>query len=195
MSSAILTIMNFKCMIVNYLLCLWNQKCTHGVGIELSILKEKEPNNEFMILKTGDEHRTFWQHVLPYKTAFLSCWPPLWSSGQSSWLQIHRPGFDSRHYQIFWEVVGGWYSDGLLTGRLGFNFEQVQEICLSTASIPALRPTEPRIQWIPGGGEGGGVLGKQSGRGMKLISHFHLVPFKNGGGLPQLSDASSWHDA
>jgi hypothetical protein len=28
------------------------------------------------------------------------------SSGQSSWLQIQRPGFDSRHYQIFWEVVG-----------------------------------------------------------------------------------------
>jgi hypothetical protein len=24
--------------------------------------------------------------------------PPLWSSGQSSWLQIRRPGFDSRHY-------------------------------------------------------------------------------------------------
>jgi hypothetical protein len=31
--------------------------------------------------------------------------PPLWSSGQSSWLQIQRPGFDSRRYQIFW-VVG-----------------------------------------------------------------------------------------
>jgi hypothetical protein len=27
--------------------------------------------------------------------------PPLWSSGQS-WLQIRGPGFDSRHYQIFW---------------------------------------------------------------------------------------------
>jgi hypothetical protein len=27
--------------------------------------------------------------------------PPLWSSGQSSWLQIRRPEFDSRHYQIF----------------------------------------------------------------------------------------------
>jgi hypothetical protein len=26
--------------------------------------------------------------------------------GQSSWLQIQRPGFDSRRYQIFWEVVG-----------------------------------------------------------------------------------------
>jgi hypothetical protein len=25
--------------------------------------------------------------------------PPLWSSGQSSWLQIRKPGFDSRYYQ------------------------------------------------------------------------------------------------
>jgi hypothetical protein len=24
----------------------------------------------------------------------------------SSWLQIQRSGFDSRRYQIFWEVVG-----------------------------------------------------------------------------------------
>jgi hypothetical protein len=32
--------------------------------------------------------------------------PPLWSSGQSSWLQIQRSGFDSWRYQIFWEVVG-----------------------------------------------------------------------------------------
>jgi hypothetical protein len=31
--------------------------------------------------------------------------PPLWSSGQSSWLQIQRSGFDSRRYQMFWEVV------------------------------------------------------------------------------------------
>jgi hypothetical protein len=33
-------------------------------------------------------------------------WPPLWSSGQSSWLQIQRSGFDSRRYQIFLEVLG-----------------------------------------------------------------------------------------
>jgi hypothetical protein len=33
-------------------------------------------------------------------------WPPLWSSGVSSWLQIQRSRFDSRNYQIFWEVVG-----------------------------------------------------------------------------------------
>jgi hypothetical protein len=33
-------------------------------------------------------------------------WPRLYSSGQGSWLQIQRPGFDSRRFQIFWEVVG-----------------------------------------------------------------------------------------
>jgi hypothetical protein len=32
--------------------------------------------------------------------------PPLLSSGQSSWLQIQRSGFDSQRYQIFWKVVG-----------------------------------------------------------------------------------------
>jgi hypothetical protein len=37
---------------------------------------------------------------------FLCLWPSLWSSCQSSWLQIQRSGFDSRRYQILWEVVG-----------------------------------------------------------------------------------------
>jgi hypothetical protein len=32
--------------------------------------------------------------------------PLLWSSGQSFWPQIQRPGFDSWRYQIFLEVVG-----------------------------------------------------------------------------------------
>jgi hypothetical protein len=31
---------------------------------------------------------------------------PLWSSGQSSCLEIQKSGFDSRRYQIFGEVVG-----------------------------------------------------------------------------------------
>jgi hypothetical protein len=31
------------------------------------------------------------------------CGPPLWSSGQSSWLRIQRSGFDFRRYQIFRE--------------------------------------------------------------------------------------------
>jgi hypothetical protein len=33
-------------------------------------------------------------------------WSPLWSSGQSSWIQVQRSGFDSRRYQNFWEVAG-----------------------------------------------------------------------------------------
>jgi hypothetical protein len=36
----------------------------------------------------------------------LTWWPPLWSSAQSSRLQIQRFGFDSQRYQIFSEVVG-----------------------------------------------------------------------------------------
>jgi hypothetical protein len=32
--------------------------------------------------------------------------PLLWSSDQSSWLQIQRSEFDSRRYQIFWQLVG-----------------------------------------------------------------------------------------
>jgi hypothetical protein len=33
-------------------------------------------------------------------------YPPLWSSRQSPGIQIQRSWFDSRRYQIFWEVVG-----------------------------------------------------------------------------------------
>jgi hypothetical protein len=31
---------------------------------------------------------------------------PLPSSGQSPWLKTQSSGFDSRRYQIFWEVMG-----------------------------------------------------------------------------------------
>jgi hypothetical protein len=39
-------------------------------------------------------------------SSYLYVRPPLWSSGQSSWLQIQRSGFDSWRYQVFWDVVG-----------------------------------------------------------------------------------------
>jgi hypothetical protein len=32
--------------------------------------------------------------------------PPLWSSGQCSWLLTQRSGFGSRRYQIFWVAMG-----------------------------------------------------------------------------------------
>jgi hypothetical protein len=41
-----------------------------------------------------------------YAKLILSQRPPLYSSGQSSWLQIQKSAFDSRRNQIFWEVVG-----------------------------------------------------------------------------------------
>jgi hypothetical protein len=40
-----------------------------------------------------------------FQKCMLYRWPLLWSSDQSSWLQIQRSGFDSWRYQIFWEVV------------------------------------------------------------------------------------------
>jgi hypothetical protein len=49
--------------------------------------------------------------ILIINKRMIKNWPPLWSGGQSSWLQIRRPGFDSRHYQISEEkkkkTVGG----------------------------------------------------------------------------------------
>jgi hypothetical protein len=50
--------------------------------------------------KTVWERNKFSKHQLLYKKfSATGMRPPLWSSGQSSWLQIRTPGFDSRHYQ------------------------------------------------------------------------------------------------
>jgi hypothetical protein len=56
------------------------------------------------IWKIGAHILTLWG--LNFFTPCVSTRPPLWSSGQSFSLQIQRSGFDSRHYQIFWEIVG-----------------------------------------------------------------------------------------
>jgi hypothetical protein len=47
--------------------------------------------------------KTYW---LTVSCKVTSTWPSLWSSDQSCWLKIQRSGFDSRRYQILWEVVG-----------------------------------------------------------------------------------------
>jgi hypothetical protein len=64
----------------------------------------------FVLLNTTVSHRL---RVQIDKTILLKKLPVfedhtnnLWSSGQSSWLQIQRSGFYSRRYQIIWEVVG-----------------------------------------------------------------------------------------
>jgi hypothetical protein len=57
----------------------------------------------FISLKSKNISKPRKQTSVKQGSKFASCsesvWPPLWSSGQSSWLQIRRPGFDSRHYQ------------------------------------------------------------------------------------------------
>jgi hypothetical protein len=45
-------------------------------------------------------------HILSALWQYSAMSSHLWSSGQSSWLQIQRSGLDSLRYQIFWEVVG-----------------------------------------------------------------------------------------
>jgi hypothetical protein len=65
------------------------------------------------------------------------------------------------------------YNDWLRIGRPSFDPWQRQRIFpLASASRPALRPTQPTIQWVPG------VLspGVKRGRGVTLTTHSHLVP-------------------
>jgi hypothetical protein len=56
-------------------------------------------------LYSGNPRFETWLWPALFQIPFNWPWPPLWSSGQRSWLQIRRPGFDSRHYQKT-KVVG-----------------------------------------------------------------------------------------
>jgi hypothetical protein len=65
------------------------------------------------------------------------------------------------------------YSVWLRAGQSWFDPRQGQRIfLLAPASRPALGPTQPPIQWVPG------VLsaGVKRGRGVTLTTHPHLVP-------------------
>jgi hypothetical protein len=62
------------------------------------------------VTSVKEMHNIRCQQGRPTKPWIYICYvegrrPPLWSSRQSSWLQIQRSGFDSQRYQIFWEVV------------------------------------------------------------------------------------------
>jgi hypothetical protein len=59
------------------------------------------------ILASSNRRFFYWLVLI---TLFFTPWndvqkQPMWSSGQSSWLQIQRSGFDSRRYHIFTVVV------------------------------------------------------------------------------------------
>jgi hypothetical protein len=65
------------------------------------------------------------------------------------------------------------YSVWLRTGRPGFDPQQRPRIfLLASASKPALGPTQPPVQWVPGVLS----LGVKRGRGVILTTHLHVVP-------------------
>jgi hypothetical protein len=75
---------------------------------------------------------------------------------------------------------------------MGFDSREGQEIFpFSTASVPALGPTQPPIQWVP----------KALYQGIKRMrreadqSHPSSAEVKNGGAIPPLSHTYSWHRA
>jgi hypothetical protein len=80
------------------------------------------------------------------------------------------------------------YSDGLrVRFPAGANF-----FLFSTASKPALRPTQHPIQWTFGALSPGG----KSGKGVKLTTHLHLVPRSRKVEIYlHSSDTSSWYGA
>jgi hypothetical protein len=68
-------------------------------GQNLTIVQRKLRKS---IMKEAKNHMRFdsKEYIYIYIYIYIYCLrPPLWSSGQSSWLQIRRPGFDSRNYQ------------------------------------------------------------------------------------------------
>jgi hypothetical protein len=78
-------------------------------GIYISYIKESRPplwsSGQSSWLKNGDVFCSLWGTNWIYVCYVEENRPPLLSSGQSSWLHIQRARFDSRRYQIFWEVM------------------------------------------------------------------------------------------
>jgi hypothetical protein len=77
--------------IVNCHSCFCASYCHHSGLTECSEL--------FVISQASQKNVMFVSWVMYFSQYLTPLRPPLWSSGQSSWLQIRRPGFDSRHYQ------------------------------------------------------------------------------------------------
>jgi hypothetical protein len=59
----------------------------------------KDKINELVTNSKNKHIRDLLRGINEFKRGYQPRRPPLWSSGQSSWLLIRRPGFDFRHYQ------------------------------------------------------------------------------------------------
>jgi hypothetical protein len=103
-----------------------------------------------------------------------------WWLGRGTTVSFHMTSSKPRHF--LFTIHGchfilsrslSQYSIWLRAGRSGFNPRHGQRIfLLAAASRPALGPTQPPTQWVPG------VLspGVKRGRGVMLTTHPHLVP-------------------
>jgi hypothetical protein len=47
-------------------------------------------------------------------------------------------------------IMAGRYSDALRAGQPGFESRQGKDFLFSITSTPAVGPTQPPIQWVPG---------------------------------------------
>jgi hypothetical protein len=97
-----------KCWEIFELLSEWwllKKRSTPWIGAAFDSVAQRAP---YALVAGAATSRTcvFERSRCHYCMLWLAPWPPLWSSSQSFWLQIQRSGFDSRRYQIFWEVVG-----------------------------------------------------------------------------------------
>jgi hypothetical protein len=107
-------ILQTLCHVNNLHKMTWVMKCSQTYVVYLS---SSDIQTTFLILKNLSRlmRSPSCVSVNPYHV-LLNSWDSLlepgiyfmtglWSSGQSSWLQIQRSEFDSRRYQIFWEEV------------------------------------------------------------------------------------------
>jgi hypothetical protein len=78
-----------------------SQGCGGGILTRLHTgsLRAQEIKKEYIDMPTNLGAYMIDKRISKHKikTHITCLTPPLWSSGQSSWLQIRRPGFDSRH--------------------------------------------------------------------------------------------------
>jgi hypothetical protein len=92
--------------------------------------------------------------------------------------------------RVFLLKLNIYSSVGVATRRLGFDSQQGQEIFLySTASRPALSPTQPHIQWYRVLSAGVKRPGREGDHSPPASAEV-----KNGGAIPALPHTSSWRN-
>jgi hypothetical protein len=113
-----------------------------------------------------------------FVNVFLT-WPPLLSSGQSSWLQIQRSGFDYRRYQIIWEAGGlergplclvSTIEELLERKRSGSGLESRGYVCRTPLSCPrgTLYPQKLALTSPKSGGRSGTQATEFTSSGVEL---------------------------